>query len=115
MKTLEFKTSKGEFILVDGVYHEGIKLSEITEDKASEIVSSSMGNKNFLLFTLKQKGVYLYDNPFIKPKIPNEQTLKKFHNKGYGENDFVDLKYDQHMYDLAEQKTFYNPYLFKKK
>lgn len=46
MKKLEFETSKGKFLLVDAIkkpnIHTGIKLSEITEEEASEIVDYSI-------------------------------------------------------------------------
>lgn len=137
MKTLEFKTSKGIFVLSDENYYlvneRGVKtaylnnekqfeytsfirLSEITEEQASGIIGemdNRFNNHDYLLNLILSKGIHLYENPFIKPNIPNEQTLKKMHNKGYGENDFVDLKYDQHIYELAEQQTFYNPVIFK--
>lgn len=120
--------------------HDGIFLKQITEEQASSIVdegdsepwtdSFKSGYRDYqitdieqysscitaiesLHSLLKSKGIHLFDNPVIKPLIPNEQTLKKMHNKGYGENDFVDLKYDQYQFDLAEEKTFYNPVIFK--
>lgn len=99
MKKLEFKTSKGSFMLVDSIEIEGIKLSEITEEQASEIVDKKIGYKNYLESTdvisnyscvtatkslhslIKSKGAYLYENP--------HNTVE------------------------AEQKTFYNPVIFK--
>lgn len=125
MKELKFKTSKGEFLVVDGKinletwnYPEPLKfiskLSEITEEQASEIVDcpfelevveyailvykdyedsentypSSIDSLYSLLFS---KGIHLYENPL---------------NIGTSIED-----YDK--YKEAEQKTFYNPYIFK--
>lgn len=125
MKKLEFKTSKGNFILSDENYYlvneRGVKtaylnnkkqfeyvsfirLSEITEGQASEIVGSVEERLykddvseyfktaiKSLHSLLKSKGVYLYEN-----------TLSTGTSK-----------YDYNMYKEAEQKTFYNPVIFK--
>lgn len=103
MKVLEFETSKGSFLVVDAInnanIHTGTKLLEITEEQASEIVSSLVkddnGNKSYihtLHSLLKSKGIHLYNNPL--------QTAYQFDQSVYE-------------YHQAEQKTFYNPYIFK--
>lgn len=112
MKTLEFETSKGKFRLVDEkdymVFHSMIiengfyylELKEITEEQSSEIVSFEeeynislySSAKNKLHSLLKSKGIHLFENPYAD-KI--------------GITDF-----DYHR-NKAEQKTFYNPYIFK--
>ena len=65
MKKLEFKTSKGRFLVVDAInnanIHTGIKLSEITEEQASEIV----GSIEELHSLLKSKGIKITNNPYI--------------------------------------------------
>ena len=112
MKKLEFETSKGRFLIVDAIenanVHTGIKLSEITEEQASEIVKMTWisdniklckfknydinGNGSFSSATeslhslLKSKGIHLFKNP---APLLHHTRLEK------------------------EQKTFHNPYIFK--
>nr|WP_317633077.1 hypothetical protein [uncultured Flavobacterium sp.] len=95
MKKLEFETSKGRFV-IKGLNFiplncNGIKLSEITEEQASEVV----GSIKELHSLLKSKGIYLFENPY-------GEWFSDFKNA----NDELD-------WQLAEQKTFYNPYIFK--
>lgn len=105
MKTLEFETSKGRFVLVDdpilpqamSITTKYIKLSEITEEQASEIFRGKNiehtylkdYNKQKLINVLKSKAIHLFENP-----------IPPFHER------LEDFK-------QAEQKTFYNPYIFK--
>lgn len=141
MKVLEFKTSKGEFVMVDlpidvrsikysekGIWikYEDDKewnpfldiergvflintLKQITEEQASEIVFR-IGNhsnehliptaKELLHLLLKSKGIHLFENPY---KAYNDILLSEVDNKKI--NDFKKW--------ILEQKTFYNPYIFK--
>lgn len=116
MKKFEFETSKGKFLLVDEkdypVFHVMIEtngfnfysLKEITEEQASEIVDANMFFNGILVkdiiyktaieslhSLLKSKGIHLFENPYdgiLKLEFPTP-------------------------YWIAEQKTFYNPYIFK--
>ena len=116
MKKLEFETSKGRFVLVDnnqyneavidflkkvnyGSYMNRIKLSEITEEQASEIVGfqymdymSKPTAIESLKSLLKSKGIHLFVNPY---KQSNKEYFNKIH------------------FEQSEEKTFYNPYIFK--
>lgn len=110
MKELKFKTSEGKFLLLETLsdnyrlfgFIKGIKLSEITEEQASDIVSSlvadKQGNKSYvytLHSLLKSKGIHLFKNPYTKQ---------------------VDENYSKHnriLFEKSEAKTFYNPYIFK--
>jgi|SRR5690606_6287752 len=100
MKTLEFETSKGRFLLVDNpllpqamsITTKYIKLSEITEEQASEIVDSD-----------DEYGVIMYQNyqtasmQYFDEQITAIESLHSLlKSKG-----------------ILEQKTFYNPYIFK--
>lgn len=131
MKKLEFETNKSRFVIVDNkdfpkslddysFYIEeklligGIKLSEITEEQASDIVDEPVKFFNptnpycvedvvYIDYTsregfwtaieslhslLESKGVHLFKNPYISKINPLE-------------------------YKEAKEKTFYNPYIFK--
>ena len=114
MKKLEFETSKGEFLLMDmkhNSYFQNtelpkgyttvnfIKLSQITEEQASEVVGLPISNiaiynKLSLHEPLESKGVHLFENPY----------------KDVG----LIPSHEQKLYREAEEKTFYNPYLFKR-
>lgn len=117
MKKLAFETSKGRFVVVDGVGEDFamdlthmiicdewfVKLSEITEEEAREIVELK-GDRfqdynhisccdrwcntaiDSLHSLLKSKGIHLYKNP---APLLHHTRLE------------------------VEQKTFYNPYVFK--
>lgn len=137
MKIIELETSKGKFVLIDKnndwcfgekfnyygknnfdalnivnanesfSYSKSFKISEITEEQASEIVDFEDGcrmlygyAKNKLNSLLKSKGIYLYDNPYDL----NEQLDCN-----------CDMCYQklEDAFDESEQKTFYNPYIFK--
>lgn len=136
MKALEFETSKGRFVLVDnnqddesvidflkkvdyGSYMNRIKLSEITEKQASDIVDDPVKFFNptnpycaedvvYINYTsgtgfwtaieslhslFKSKGIYLFENPYKEKQDKDLETW-----------------YEETWY---EQKTFYNPYIFK--
>lgn len=134
MKKLEFETSKGRFVVSDERYYlknefgiktacsNGVKqfefekfieFSRITEEQASEIVDYSIlknlySSYNYGVTTnsfvyktaieslhslLKSKGIHLYENPY-----PDAGLIPS---------------YEQKLYREAEQKTFYNPYIFK--
>lgn len=135
MNKIEFETSKGSFVLIDESEltkidkiivsndNDFIKLSEITDKQASEVVDSfdlfgniNVGYKNYseeepvlntakesLHSLLKSKGVYLFENPIIHP---NDMGIQPASFSWYLEQE------NQH--NEAELKTFYNPYLFKK-
>lgn len=128
MKQLQFETSKGMFGLVDNpilpqsmsITTKYIKLSEITEEQASEIVDEFLFNANdgsdygdqevykdyvtdeiyltnpieSLHSLLKSKAIHLYENPF-----GSEQAALR---AGY---------YEQWIKD--NQNTYYNPYISK--
>lgn len=77
MKQLEFETSKGRFIVKDLSFIpldcKGIKLSEITEEQASDIVFRIGHHSNdhlipsakqILHSLLKSKGIHLFENPY---------------------------------------------------
>lgn len=166
MKKLEFKTSKGSFLLSDENYYlvneravktaylnnvkqfeyvSFIRLSEITEQQASEIVDKKIGYKNYLESTdvisnyscvtaikslhslLKSKGVYLYENPVYKDVEYSDELCKYCPlikkgvysvNGGYVagcEGSCCETAKENHedMYQEVEQKTFYNPVIFK--
>ena len=102
-----------------------IELKEITEEQASQIVddpfgleicddevivfkdyedeentySSSIDSLYSLIFS---KGIHLYDNPVPEP----EYQFDNFGNGGMCES-WINA------YQEQEQKTFYNPYIFK--
>lgn len=138
MKQLEFETSKGRFRVVDEkdymVFHlmiakngfDCISLQEITEEKAREIVDEFLFNANdgsdygdekvykdyvtdeiyltnpieSLHSLLKSKGIHLFKNPHPR------RYIMAMTDKG-----IVDTT--EKLYLEAEQKTFYNPYIFK--
>lgn len=125
MKVLEFETSKGKFRVVDEkdymVFHlmitengfDCIELKAITEEQAREIVDKNIGYKNYLKSNdliinfscvtainslnslLKSKGIHLFENPLGS----HETALKRHLLTG--------------TWQEQEQKTFYNPYIFK--
>lgn len=125
MKEFKFKTSKGKFIIKEystfndlikdaNFYKQKIcKLSEITEEQASEIIDKVMSNQHFQNYNFKgfadrwvksaieslhslfkANGIYLYE----KPCLPDEYIASK-----------EALLYDKE----EESKIFYNPYIFK--
>ena len=137
MKKLEFETIKSRFLLIDsddapssfnrylrdieeklGVQlTTGYKLSEITEEEASGIVDYfTEYSKRYqdyerlecayltaiesLHSLLKSKGVHLFKNPQTR------RYIMAMTDKG-----IVDTT--EKLYLEAEQKTFYNPYIFK--
>jgi len=109
MKLLEFETSKGRFLVSESDEHYDYRfiglLSRITEEQASEIVDIK-GDRfqdynhvsccdrwcntaiESLHSLLKSKGIHLFENPC--------------------DNYCGTIEYQE-----AEQKTFYNPYIFK--
>lgn len=142
MKKLEFETSKSRFVVIDnnqddnmviqflkdipyGSYMNRIKLSEITEDQASEIVDEPVkffnptnpycvedvvyinynSGKGFwtaiesLHSLLESKGIHLFKNPYTNSTDLNSS--------------FFSMQEDFNKEKEAEQKTFYNPYIFK--
>lgn len=124
MKELKFETSKGEFLVVDDVNDIGKNIpydlvtkigyiKNLTEEQASEVVESftqEINNYtchfNYVLNThditinsieslhslLESKGINLFENPY---KQVNKEYFNKIH------------------FEQSEQKTFYNPYIFK--
>lgn len=135
MKQEKITTSKGEFLVVDskdapssfnsylrdieeklGVQLiTGYKLSEITEEGASKIVdelwngyknynsNDNVGNYNRLVKNtaieslhslLKSKGIHLFENPY------DVYDMSTWHDANEAKQ-------------KAEEKTFYNPYIFK--
>lgn len=125
MKKLEFETSKGGFCLVEaheygdkwvnsGKHTYVCMLKRITEEKASEIVDDEL--YDYVLFRghlqnycetaieslhslLKSKGIHLYKNPYTNSTDLNSS--------------FFSMQTDFNKEKQAEQKTFYNPYIFK--
>ena len=100
MKKLEFETSKGKFLVSESDEHYDYRfiglLSRITEEQASEIVDEIHGNVSFITtlnILLKSKGIHLFENPY-----PDAGLIPS---------------YEQKLYREAEEKTFYNPYIFK--
>ena len=123
MKKLEFETSKGNFLLVDMDFesvldkYKGLKftfmypLKHISELEASEIVFRIGHHSNghlipsaveLLHSLLKSKGIHLFENPV---KLPHSLEYCSSRWSYYG--------YEVSEYRKAEQKTFYNPYIFK--
>ena len=123
MKELKFKTSKGEFLVIDKEDVEvafslviknirerfnlkqvvGYALKDITEKQASEITDEIHGNVSFITtlnILLKSKGIHLFENP-----IDLDERLECNCDICYGR-----LESD---HEESEQKTFYNPYIFK--
>ena len=129
MKTLEFETSKGKFKIIDmpdeirvngwngsividkenqisrEKYEKGFYLRNATEEQANAIVDKVMNNQHFqnydfkeitdrwtksaiesLHSLLKSKGIHLFRNPNNSDYFTNRST---------------------------EEKTFYNPFIFK--
>lgn len=130
MKELRFTTSKGEFLACDAINgantHTGISLKDITEEQASKVVDEFLFNANdgsdygdekvykdyvtdeiyltnpieSLYSLLKSKGIHLYENPIDSPECID----------GYPDAYLDAIQEDIH---LSEEKTFYNPYIFK--
>lgn len=133
MKVLEFETSKGKFKLIDmpetiringwngsividelnqipqEKYAKGFYLKNITEEQASEIVVKFEFCNNYKdeLFTrLKSKGIHLFKNPFQYTKTDNEEISDKMAMCRF-------VTKEETKSFREEQKTFYNPYIFK--
>lgn len=131
MKQINFSTSKGEFLVVDmeqdGVLdkYDGtpfeymLPLKEITEDEAAEIVDgfdkipNDVPNniqycKLLLQSLIKSKDLFLYENPLPKPE--NYDLWAKYGDfTQYGKTLTIDcLRWKE-----AEEKTYYNPFIFK--
>lgn len=133
MKSKEFKTSKGEFVIVDSVgrdnYYEVIRyyienniqikyinlLKYITEDQAKEIFGDmefhNFGdylhtNKLKLEALIKSLGIHLYDS--------YSEECGNF----FCENGKIDIGYGEFtrccLCEERDDNTFYNPYIFKK-
>lgn len=137
MKVLEFETIKGRFklidmpekvsvngwngsIMIDEVnqisqekYAKGFYLKNITEEQASSVMSKKdiakyqgkMCSLNSVLGLnrfLESKGINLFNNPVPEP----EYQFDNFGNGGMCES-WINTHQE------AEQKTFYNPYIFK--
>lgn len=104
---------------------EGYKLSEITEEQVSDIVDEPLFGKHYRDYTfiptlddsyagefrlntaieslhslLKSKGIHLFENPHPR------RYIMAMTDKG-----IVDTT--EKLYLESEQKTFYNPYIFK--
>lgn len=115
MKKLEFKTSKGEFILEESSdKHLGrVLVKYMTEEQFAEVVDISFDTprmyrdyfNNMPGFTAKESfeslikslGWYLWENP-VPPYAPND----------------VDFHESAKKWFEAESKTLYNPILLKK-
>lgn len=145
MKKLEFETSKGRFLVVDMVidiwtsedeksstlHLEGevyqvmscIKLAEITEEQASDIVDKVMNEQHFQNYNFKS-----YNDRWVKTAIESLHSLLKskglhlFKNPLQSSKPTADLAFYDNVKDAkliynkwkeSEQKTFYNPYIFK--
>lgn len=121
MKKINFETSKGKFVVVDikefdnigvsrigidinGIFFSGakgiIQLKKITEQQASEIVDSEYNQSKYgqyepnaihrLYSIITSNGYHLFENPYTDAQ-----------------------KYSESKYFDAEDKTFYNPIIFK--
>lgn len=140
MKKLEFETSKGRFLVVGEKINLDTwdykyplvfisKLSEIPEEEASEIVDEpfglGVGDNNILVFKdyedednaylssidslhslLKSKGIHLFKNPL------KDSELSFIGNVSGIDMLLAKQKHDRRIKE-AEEKTFYNPYIFK--
>lgn len=124
MKKLEFETSKGRFLVSESDEHYDYRfiglLSRITEEQASEVVNEfkyhpTLIKKVFIDYLnedfyfesaieslhslLESKGIHLYENPYT-----NSTDLY---------SSFFSMQTDFNKEKEAEEKTFYNPYIFK--
>lgn len=129
MKKLEFETSNGRFLVSESDEHYDYRfiglLSRITEEQAREIVDEFLFNANdgsdygdekvykdyvtdeiyltnpieSLHSILKSKDIHLFENPYTKSTDLNSS--------------FFSMQVDFNKEKQAEQKTFYNPYIFK--
>lgn len=107
-----------EFLLVDGhvakggikhedkIYYYFCDAKNITEEQASEIVYKRkwvdefyLSYKGTLNYILKSKGIHLYDNPYTNSTDLNSS--------------FFSMQTDFKKEKEAEEKTFYNPFIFK--
>lgn len=138
MKQIKFETGKGEFLLIDKADVDtmfslkvlevkqtynlkqviGYLLKDITEKQASDIVDinrlvgDKLAYKDYLSFRylykavdslyslFDSKGIYLYENPHPR------RYIMAMTDKG-----IVDTT--EKLYLEAEEKTFYNPLIFK--
>lgn len=135
MKKLELETSQGKFVVEEASDKNigRVLLKHITEQQASEIVPSTHHftpgeniehwnlfedyeyNRLSWSFTsieslhslIKSKGYYLFENP--NPK-PSEYMFYKRKSDGVSWGDSL-----LQLHNCSDQKTFYNPVIFKVK
>lgn len=137
MKKLEFETSKGKFVLIDAkdistswyyfmnkklkleynIQHEFklgktiFKLEGIAEDELSNIVQSHNGMYN--TYTEEEFGGMTSSSMTSLRSLLESKGVQLFENK-FGKLEEAHLKYIVDCsWKEAEQKTFYNPYIFK--
>lgn len=133
MKTKEFSTTKGDFVLVDlpkylglmtwdrdgdfylngeallwNVYYIG-ELKELTEEQAAEIADFALNDryKEALVYALCDMGIHLYENPVEWPYY----TITAYGVLPEGYKRFDSDKKEWH---TVEENTFYNPILLKR-
>lgn len=116
MKKLEFETSKGKFVLVDGYVENGIDLKQITEERAGEIVDSMQSGTVLgkLVTDLYNHTIEIYKHEGRDIKFIS--AVKCLHSllKSKGVHLFKNPAPILHQDRLRqEQNTFYNPFIFK--
>lgn len=101
MKKLEFETSKGRFVVIDNnqddtqviqflkdipysSYMNRIKLSDISEEQASEIVDKVMNNQHFQNYNFKS-----YNDRWVKTAIESLHSLLKSKGITYLSNKYI--------------------------
>lgn len=65
------------------------------------------------LSLLKANGILL-ENPLGVKPMNDEIISKNLIKQGYGSNDFVDVLYDLHQYESAQEIVWANPHIFVK-
>lgn len=95
-------------------------LKDITEQQASEVVDSEYNPSNYgeykpsaihrLHSIITSNGYYLFENPYeTEPTITNGD----YDNNGFGDIDKYQFKKDHKEWKEAQDKTFFNPIIFK--
>lgn len=138
MKELKFKTSKGDFALMDGTeqidqtlkalleeYTPVAKVSEMTEEKFTEVVDKLEWSDGYFMYYRYDKSIH----DFAETWLARDSFLSLIHSLGWHlwENpkgkqhpdwrEYASTKqYQQHSMDWiqAESTTLYNPILLKK-
>lgn len=136
---ISFPNGKGGEHFISGNFKHIGKVSEITEEDWRGIVDSiihyepwtqyqavelfyNYESKGFSytytstesgLSLLKANGVLL-ENPLGSKPFYDEIVPKKLIKEGYGSNDFVDVLYDLHQWESAQELVWSNPHIFIK-